>query len=53
MVVISSQIEENTVTSRYICELPSYYLNIGTTEKWGISGNDVIDADLLLANGTM
>lgn len=36
MVVISSQIEENTLTLRYFCELRDYcYLGIGTMEKVG------------------
>lgn len=34
MVVISPQIEENTLTLRHFCELPDYcYLDIGTMGK--------------------
>lgn len=35
MVCFSSQVEENAVTLRHFCELPDYYLDIGTREKAG------------------
>lgn len=35
MVCFSSQVEENAVTLRHFCELPDYYLGIGTREKAG------------------